>query len=138
MASEGEDEITITLARCIALDSTRYRAHRWGGEKIEAAGKEQKTMTCFINAAEQHIRIFCLLYGLEHAKERKRALKKPIWFHDQKPELFTVSFLVISRNRIFYEYTDAIREAVRTMIRLLSEGTARESIGRISVEPISG
>ena len=32
IASEGTDEVTITLADCVAMDSTRYRAHRRDGE----------------------------------------------------------------------------------------------------------
>ena len=122
VVSEGTSELTITLADCIAMDSIRYRAHRWDGEKTEAAGKEPQTMNCFANAAKQRICLFGLLYGQEHVSERKRALKKLIWFHDQLPELFTVAFLVTAWNRFRYEYTEAIREGVHTLIRLLPEG----------------
>ena len=52
------NEITITLRDCIPLDSVRYRAHRWGGEKIEPAGKEPQTMNCFISSVNQNIRLF--------------------------------------------------------------------------------
>ena len=43
--SEGANEITVALADCIASDSVRYRARRWGGEKIEQASKEPQTTT---------------------------------------------------------------------------------------------
>ena len=39
---EGTDEVAITLADCIALDSTRYKAHRWDGGKLEDNGKSPK------------------------------------------------------------------------------------------------
>ena len=134
-ASEGADEIAITIADCIAIDSTRYRAHRWDGEKIEPAGKEPHTTTCFANAVKKHIRLFSLLYGNEHARERKRALEKLMWPHDQKHELFAVSLLVISWNRIRYEYIDAIRGGVRAMIRLLPEGATRGSFVSFALSP---
>ena len=78
-------------------------------------------MTCFANAVKQNIRLFPLLYGNEHACGRERAMGKLIWLHDQRPELFSVEFLVISWSRICYEYTDSIRAGVRTTARLLHE-----------------
>ena len=135
VASEGTDEITVTLGDCIAMDASRYRPHRWDGEKIEPANKEPQTMACFIGAAKHQIKLFCLLYGEEHKRERKKALKHLIWLRDQKPELPTVTFLVESWNRICYEYTEAVREGVRVILRALTEGGTRDSFSPYALSP---
>ena len=70
--SEGTDEISVCLSGCIALDSSRYKTHRWGGEKIEPIGKNPHSTGCFVSTAKQHIRLFCFFYGHEHGKERER------------------------------------------------------------------
>ena len=135
VASGGTDEITVTLGDCIAMDASRYRAHRWDGEKIEPANKEPQTMACFVGAVKQQIKLYCLLFGEEHKRERKKALKHLIWLHDQKPELFTVAFLVESWNRICYEYTEAVREGVRVILRALPEGCTRDAFTAYALSP---
>ena len=87
VASGGTDEISATLGDCIAMDASRYRSHRWGGEKIEPSNKEPQTMACFVGAVKQQIKLFCLLYGEEHKCERKKALKHLAWLHGQKPRI---------------------------------------------------
>ena len=94
ITGEGTDEITATLADCFALDSSKYRSHKWDGEKIEPVGKEPHTLSCFVSSTKQQIRLFCLLYGDEHGPERKAALRKLNRLHEDKPEISTVSFLV--------------------------------------------
>ena len=61
VASEGTDRISVTLGDCIALGSSSCRSNHWGGGKIEPPSKGPQTMTRFINAAKQHIRLFCFL-----------------------------------------------------------------------------
>ena len=81
---------------------------------------------------------FSLLYGKEHSKERKHALGKLVWFHDQRPELPTVNFLVDAWNRACYEYTETVREGVRTLLRLLPDGATRDSFVALALGPYRG
>ena len=131
---EGADEVSITLADCIALDATRYKAHRRDGEKLETQGEEPRTMACFIASVKQNIRLFCMLFGEEHPRGEK-ALKNLIWHRDRKPELSTATFLVGCWNRFCYEYTDAERGGVRTMIRMLPEGAYRDAFASPALSP---
>ena len=132
---DGTDEVSITLADCFALDSQKYRAYKWDGEKLESPNKEPHTMSCFISSAKQQITLFCMLYGWEHKKERKDALKRYERLHERKPDLFTVAFLVECWNRTWFEYTECIREGVRTLIRMSPEGTSRDAFIRLALSP---
>ena len=109
---------------CIALDSSMCRALRRGGEKIEHTKKEPRTVSRIIAAAIQHIPLYCLLFAQEHQRDREKDLGKLIWLHGQKHELFFDDPLVACWGRMCYEYTEAMREDVRTMTRMLPEGAA--------------
>ena len=106
-----------------------------GGEKIEPAGKEPQKMNCFINAVKQNTRFFRLLYGFDHGKERKGALRKLRRFHGRKPDLSTVAFLVNTWGRMCFEYTETIRGGVRTTMRILPEGATREAFAALAMSP---
>ena len=49
-----------------------------------------------------------------------------------------MSFLVGAWNRLCYEYTEAVREGVRTLIRLLPEGATRDSFVALALSPHRG
>ena len=63
IVGEGADEVSITLSDCFPLDGAKYRAHKWDGEKVEPAGQEPHTLSYFVSAVKQKIRLFFLLYG---------------------------------------------------------------------------
>ena len=125
----------MTLADCIALGSTRYKAHVWNGEKIETPGKEPQTMGCFGAAVKQEILLCTMMYGTEHKRERRKAIGELIRSHDRKPELSTVQFSVLVWNRLRYEYTEVIRDGDRAMIRLLPNGSSRDAFVSLALSP---
>ena len=94
IVGDGADEISLTLSDCFALDMVRYKAFKRDGEKVENPGKEPHTLACCKSSAKQEIILYCLLFGREHEKERKTALKRLVGFHEKRPELFTVNYLV--------------------------------------------
>ena len=130
--------MTITLADCFALDAVKYRAGTWDGTKLEEKKSEPHTMSCFATSAKQQIKLFGLFYGREHKKERLKALKIIIRLHDEKPDLFTVGFLVKTWNRMWAEYGEAIREGIRSLLRILPEGADRNSLVTLALSPYKG
>ena len=73
VTNEGADEVPITLADCIAIDSTRYKAYAWGGEKVETPNKEPQTMACFISSAKQNglLRPCCMVRNTSESGGRR-------------------------------------------------------------------
>ena len=132
---EGGEETSITLADCFAVDAVKYRAGTWDGTRLEEKKSEPHTMSCFISSAKQQIKLFCLLYGEEHREERKNALKKFQKLHEEKPDLFTVAFLVKTWNRMWAEFGEAVREGVRALLRILPEGANREALITLALSP---
>merc|ERR1712112_331320 len=55
--------------------------------------------------------------------------------HEKKPELFTVSFLVTCWNRLRFEYTESVREGVRTLLRMLPDGASRDAFIALALAP---
>ena len=94
----------------ISLDLARCKDFKWDGEKVEPAGKEPHTTAVFVASAIQEIILYCLLYGWEHERERKVALKQLRKLHGRKPELFTVNFVVDAWNRLWFEFAETVRE----------------------------
>ena len=92
-------------------------------------------MAFFVSSAKQNIIVFGMLFGMAHSRERKRALKNLIWFHYQKPELFTANCLLGRWSKLRYEYTDAAREGVRNMIRMLPDGSNRGTFATLALGP---
>ena len=132
---EGTDEVSITLSDCFALDHAKYRAQKWYGGKLESAGKEPHAFSRFAPSAKKQIRLFFLLYGDERAAERKTALRKLRKLHEGKPELFTVPFIAQRWDRLCFEYSEVIREGVRTLIRMLPEGANRDAFIALALSP---
>ena len=67
--------------------------------------------------------------------ERREALRKLEHFHERKPDLFTAPFIVECWNRMWFEYTECVREGVRTLVRMLPEGTSREALATLALSP---
>ena len=78
-----------------------------------------------------------MLYGAEHKRERWKALRELDLFRDRNPELLTVQFLVVCWGRMRYEYTETIREGVRTMIRVLPGGANRDAFASLALSPFN-
>ena len=101
----GADEVAISLGGRFAPDASKYRVHKWGGAKLEPIAQEPHTISRIDSAAMRQIRLFCLLYGGEHATERKKTLRKLRRLHGDKPELLTVSLIARWRGRLRFEYS---------------------------------
>ena len=41
---DGTDELSVTLADCFALDAHKYKAFKWGGEKVGPPNREPHTL----------------------------------------------------------------------------------------------
>ena len=76
-----------------------------------------------------------MLYGREHESGRKTALKQLKGFHERKPELFTIQFLVYCWARIWFEHTEAVRGGVLTLIRILPLGANRDALTMLPLTP---
>ena len=135
VTNEGTEEVYTNLADCIALDIARYKSYAWGGAEIETPKREPETTTCPISPANQNILLFAILYGVEHKREMRQDLEKLIWRRERKPALFTAHFPVVRWNRLCYEYTETVREGVRTMIRLLPDGANRAAFVFSALSP---
>ena len=132
---EGKYEVSVTHGDCVALDAQKYKAYKWDGAKIEPPNKEPHALACFISSAKQQITLYCMLYGWEHKDERRGALKQLDQFQERKPDLPTVPFLVSRWGRLRYEYTESIREGVRTLIMMLPKGAGRDALVMLALSP---
>ena len=132
---EGGQEVSVTLADCFPLDSVRYKGYTWDGSKLEAKGKEPHTLGYFLAAAKQQVRLFPLLYGEERKGERLLALKYLKKFHEEKPELYTVHYVVEAWNRLWFEYGESVRGGIRSLMRILPEGANREALVSLALSP---
>ena len=130
--------MSITLADCFSSGAVKYRAGTWGGTKIEEEKSEPRTMACFLSSAKQEIKLFCLLYGDEHKRERQAALKHFKKFHEEKPDLFTAIMLVRTWNRMWAEYGEAVREGIRALLQILPEGASRDALITLALSHYKG
>ena len=135
IVGDGTDEASVALSDCFALDMAKYKAFKWDGEQVESDNKEPHTMARFATSAKHEIFLYRLLFGWEHGKERKPALGRLVGFHEKKPELFTIVFLVGCWNRLWFEFTEAVREGVRILMRLLPDGASREALVALALSP---
>ena len=55
--------------------------------------------------------------------------------YERKPELFTVQFLVNCWNRMWFEHTEAVRDGVRTLIRMLPDGANKDALAMLALSP---
>ena len=81
------------------------------------------------------MKLFCLLYGEEHREERSNALKHLRKFHDEKPELPTVHFIVEAWDRMWFGYSEAVRGGIRSLLRILPDGSNKEALVSLALSP---
>ena len=135
---EGGEDVCVALADCFPLDAAKYRAGTCGGAKMEEKKSDPHTMSCFVSSAKQEIKLFCLLYGEEHKRERKAALRQFKQLREEKPDLFTANMLVRTWNRMWAEYGESVREGIRALLRILPEGAGRGALITLALSPYKG
>ena len=64
----------MTLADCVPYTYETYDAFAPDGEKNENRRKPPQSIDAFVRAAKQHVELFALFFGREHAPGRLEAI----------------------------------------------------------------
>ena len=78
-------------------------------------------------STKQKIRLYHLLSGGEHVKERRRALSNQRWSRDGRPGSPKRRIFAHLVERLRCEYAEAAREGVRTVDRMYQERDNRDA-----------
>ena len=106
-----------------------------GREQIGTKRKGTTHLGLLSGRCETTDEIFAILYGEEHKHERLVAIKYLKKFHGEKPELYTVSYAVEAWNRLWFEYGEAVRGGIRSLMRIPPEGASREALVSLALSP---
>ena len=102
----------IAVSDCFPTGGAKYKGYTWRGDMLEPNGMEPRTSGYFLSSAIQQVKLFFLLGGEERKEERPTALRHLRKFHEGNPELSTPPFLVESWNRLWFEYSEAVRDGI--------------------------
>ena len=72
----------------------------------------------FEKCATFQSRVFAAIYGEEHLKTRLKTIQWLIDFHENRPKVSQVEFLVDVWDRMNYDFVDARMEGVRRIMRI--------------------
>ena len=93
MSADKPGEEAVTLAGCIPHNYESYDIFSTDGKKNEARGKPPQTIDVFARAAKQHVELFALVFGREHAQERLEAISIFHQMREAQPDAFPLHFL---------------------------------------------
>ena len=94
-------------------------------------------MSCFVLQPSSKSS-YSAIFTEKNIKKKGNALRKFRKLREGKPDLFAVTFLVKTWNRTRAEFGEAIREGVRTLLRILPEGANREDLTALALSPYKG
>ena len=133
MDKPGED--VITLADCIPFSYEAYDQFKIDGEKFETRRKQPQTIDAFTRAAKQHVELFSLLFGKEHAPQRLEVIATFQWIHEAEPDVFPLSFLISSWEAMTFRYISEVMDGTRRLMRMLPDNVRKTEYRRKALSP---
>ena len=104
------------LSDCYPAGKDTYDAFSVSGEKYEPRGKPPNSLELFVRCTKQHIAIWRILFGSEHAEERLAAMRTLGKLHEAHPDLRTLSVIVSAWGETTYRYINEVKEGAMEMV----------------------
>ena len=82
------------LFDCTPHTSDSYEIHVTDPKKTESRGRALLAIDRFARCAKQHTELFRHLFGKEHRKDRRDALRTMIELRESQPDLFAIAICV--------------------------------------------
>ena len=126
---------TLTLADCIPHSYEAYDQFSVDGKKFETRGKQPQTIDAFTRAAKQHVELFSLFFGREHAPERSEVITTFQRLHEAEPEVFPLVFLISSWEAMTFRYISEVMDGTRRLMRMLPDNVRKTEYRRKALSP---
>ena len=129
----GDD--ALTLADCTPCTYEAYDAFTPDGKKNEPRGEQPQTIDLFARAAKQHVDLFALFFGREHAPGWLDVIGIFQQLHEARPEVHPLHFPIDAWEAMTYRYISDVMDGARRLLRMLPDSFRKTEYRRKALSP---